>query len=828
MKFHAGAKDGYGQFLCPICLAALGPKRRAFEEGPQAFRWDPEPETPQVEWRQPEENPTQVALRERNVQELKRLMGQLCSEEVAPKSVQEDAQSEPSARPEDKENAEPSVGTPRTASKSSGVNAEEGKKSAEVKPQKQKQQPKMRKSEIRLQQHLNETTDELRLRLQRSYEQSKEKQRKKEEKKMSSEQAGGLKKSTTKVVVSDKVAAPIDQSGSPGSVGMLEQAQDDKSQALELVAGPAASPAQPQSRQKQKAKAKEGVSPAPIRSRSSAPGLALLERLAIRGTSASSGADASKLKANPLYSKPLSTYRRLSRQQSPSGVTRTPEAAFTAVTPSSKKGTKRKKLPEGKTPKILQRSSPAAREDMPSSSKRLRRCRPVEEDKTAEASPPALLMTPTSGQQSTRRQSRGSAPTPRALLLPPPACQEPAQESLAQEGNVSSPAVEALDADDLAMSPTGRRESSPAPVEVLAADAAVDFAMSPIGMTTCCSPPSAAIVQRDLSPSTSDVSDGDLAQLLSERLGSTASLPETYPSPELSPVASEVPVQETPPDLLEQNLAPRAPMQISLSLPEQIPSVAPQISQDAPQLSSVPERSPSLLHSSPPTPALLSPVPPSPTLPEHISPDVPQMSSDMTQTSTPERSQSQPQNLQPASAPQSEVPLAAAPALSPGSSAPLAMMIRTRLKAAAAAGAAGAAAAAARLGSPKGWAAVNTVEPVPIVPLRLFEDNAGAPEPRRARESPYLLQRRRMRPAEGSAVSCMEGQVEPVALPTALEHAPAAAAPEPVPEEATKRQTSDAPDGALAKRKAVEVTEASQPAMLTTLWLLREAYFAHS
>lgn len=80
-KFQPGAGAGNGQFLCPVCLAPLGPRRRALDEGTEAMRWSVAPETPREEWPVAAEHATQAAMRDRDMEKLRRLWGQLSSQE---------------------------------------------------------------------------------------------------------------------------------------------------------------------------------------------------------------------------------------------------------------------------------------------------------------------------------------------------------------------------------------------------------------------------------------------------------------------------------------------------------------------------------------------------------------------------------------------------------------------------------------------------------------------------------------------------------------------------------------------------------------------------
>lgn len=79
-NFKGGSQKANGQFCCPICLARLGPRRRALEEGSTALAWAPVADTPNIVWK---EHPMQAAVRKRNVQELQRLSRVMLSSEVA-------------------------------------------------------------------------------------------------------------------------------------------------------------------------------------------------------------------------------------------------------------------------------------------------------------------------------------------------------------------------------------------------------------------------------------------------------------------------------------------------------------------------------------------------------------------------------------------------------------------------------------------------------------------------------------------------------------------------------------------------------------------------
>eukprot|EP00927_Polykrikos_kofoidii_P006330 TRINITY_DN12572_c0_g1_i1.p1 TRINITY_DN12572_c0_g1~~TRINITY_DN12572_c0_g1_i1.p1 ORF type:complete len:1550 (-),score=220.66 TRINITY_DN12572_c0_g1_i1:94-4743(-) len=76
-QFHGGTEGGSGQFVCPICFASLGPRRRALVEGSDAFRWTCVPDTPLHKLNVLPEHPMQVALRHRNVADLRRLANEL-------------------------------------------------------------------------------------------------------------------------------------------------------------------------------------------------------------------------------------------------------------------------------------------------------------------------------------------------------------------------------------------------------------------------------------------------------------------------------------------------------------------------------------------------------------------------------------------------------------------------------------------------------------------------------------------------------------------------------------------------------------------------------
>jgi len=73
VKFHGDKHLGVGQFICPICRASLGSKRRALEEGAEANRWRVEQDTPMGKWQPVQENAMQRAMRERNIAKLRQL-----------------------------------------------------------------------------------------------------------------------------------------------------------------------------------------------------------------------------------------------------------------------------------------------------------------------------------------------------------------------------------------------------------------------------------------------------------------------------------------------------------------------------------------------------------------------------------------------------------------------------------------------------------------------------------------------------------------------------------------------------------------------------------